>query len=71
MGEHRWRQRRDNERNCFSSMKLSSGILERECRAVVDRACVELRMVMGWWHKDDRQDVDGQIWNPRRHVASR
>ena len=37
------------------SMKFSSVILERECRAVVDRACVEL----GGGMQDHRQDVDG------------
>ena len=60
MGEHRCRWKRDND---------SCGILERDCRAVVDRAHVDLGVVLGGWHEDRRQDVDGQIWIPRRHVT--
>ena len=55
----------------FSSMHFSSGVLERACRAVVGKASVDLGLVLGWWHADHRQDVDEQIWNPRRRVTPR
>ena len=44
LGEHRWRRRRNDGWKCsFSSMKFSSGA---QCRAVVDRAHVELGVVL-------------------------
>ena len=37
-----------------------SGNLERECRAVVDGAYVELGVVLGWWNADHRQTLTGK-----------
>ena len=51
-------------------MNFSSGFLERESRAVVGKTYVGRGVVLGWWHAD-RQDVDWQMWIPRRPVTPR
>ena len=65
VSEHCWRQRRNDDRTDFSSMKFSCGVLQREIRALLGVAAYWV------WLADLRQDVDEQIWEPRRQATSR
>ena len=47
------------------NVKFSSGVLKCDCRAVVAKSLCRTWSGAGWWHADPRQNVDGQIWNPR------